>query len=392
MMINNTSRLHNELIKFAGQYSNWADFRHLSVMCWMIVGLIAEGSVNLTKWIHHIDTKALIAQSTQKRLSRWVNNSRINPAKLYSPVVKATFANWQDPQIYLTFDTSMLWDEFCIIRLCVVHVGRAIPIAWRVIKHPSSSVKLDTYRDLLKRAAKLLPVNVKVVLLADRGFTNPELFYLVRKLGWHCRIRIKGNFWLRHPRKGWQRVSQVPLEIGEAKLIQNIGVHKLKTLTDVHLAIGWESTSGEKWYILSTETVTVQTFQEYGLRFSIEENFLDDKSNGFELESSCLRSAPALSRLCLVLAITTMYLTAQGVEVVSSGKRRIVDPHWFRGASYLKIGWNWIKLALIKGWELITVISFRSNKDVDPAKASHKKHEEKSFKIHFVVNDLNWAC
>jgi hypothetical protein len=184
----------------------------------------------------------------------------------------------------------------------------------------------------------------------------------------------------------------VPLEIGEAKLIQNIGVHKLKTLTDVHLAIGWESTSGEKWYILSTETVTVQTFQEYGLRFSIEENFLDDKSNGFELESSCLRSAPALSRLCLVLAITTMYLTAQGVEVVSSGKRRIVDPHWFRGASYLKIGWNWIKLALIKGWELITVISFRSNKDVEPAKASHKKHEEKSFKIHFVVNDLNWAC
>jgi hypothetical protein len=195
MMINNTSRLHNELIKFAGQYSDWADFRHLSVMCWMIVGLIAEGSVNLTKWIHHIDTKALIAQSTQKRLSRWVNNPRINPAKLYSPVVKATFANWQDPQIYLTFDTSMLWDEFCIIRLCVVHfsasrnlrfpqirerhVGRAIPIAWRVIEHPSSSVKLDTYRDLLKRAAKLLPANVKVVLLADRGFANPELFYLV---------------------------------------------------------------------------------------------------------------------------------------------------------------------------------------------------------------------
>jgi hypothetical protein len=138
--------------------------------------------------------------------------------------------------------------------------------------------------------------------------------------------------------------------------------------------------------------VTVKIFYEYGLRFSIEENFLDDKSNGFELESSSLRSAPALSRLCLVLAMTTMYLTAQGVEVVSSGKRRIVDPHWFRGASYLKIGWNWIKMALTKGWPLISVISFWSNKDVEPAKASNKKYEEKSFKIHFVVNDLDWAC
>jgi hypothetical protein len=83
-MLETPSRLHHQLIKFASQYSQWADVRHLGVMCWMIVGLIGEGSVNLTKWIDHIQTKATIAQSTQKRLSRWVNNPRINPAKLYS--------------------------------------------------------------------------------------------------------------------------------------------------------------------------------------------------------------------------------------------------------------------------------------------------------------------
>jgi hypothetical protein len=89
------------------------------------------------------------------------------------------------------------------------------------------------------------------------------------------------------------------------------------SLTDVCVAIAWEETSKQRWYILSTEATTLQTFQEYGLRFSIEENFLDDKSNGFELESSCLRS---LSRLCLVLAMTTLFLTAQGVEVVTTGE------------------------------------------------------------------------
>lgn len=41
-----------------------------------------------------------------------------------------------------------------------------------------------------------------------------------------------------------------------------------------------------------------------------EENFLDDKSNGFQLEASRLRSAVALERLCLVLSLTTLYLTA----------------------------------------------------------------------------------
>ncbi len=71
---------------------------------------------------------------------------------------------------------------------------------------------------------------------------------------------------------------------------------------------------------------TIQPFWEYGLRFDIEENFLDDKSNGFDLESSHLRSAPAISRLCLVIAMTTLFLTAQGLAVAdSSGLPRLLS-------------------------------------------------------------------
>jgi hypothetical protein len=65
-----------------------------------------------------------------------------------------------------------------------------------------------------------------------------------------------------------------------------------------------------------------------------------------------IRCAPALSRLCLVLAIATVYLTLQGTAVVAQGKRRWVDPHWERGNSYLRIGWNWVKTALARGWPL----------------------------------------
>ena len=390
-MLQNPSNLYHQLIKFAGQYSQWSDLRHLGVMCWMMIGLIAEGKVNLTKWIDHVCTKAQIAQSTQRRLSRWVNNPRINPAKLYSPVVKAVFANWKDSEIYLSFDTSMLWDEYCIIRICVVHLGRGIPVGWRVLKHKSSSVKIDTYQDLLKRVSRLLPVNIKVILLADRGFANAELVRYVRKLGWHCRIRIKGNFWLRHPRQGWQRVSQFPVAMGEAKLIHNVQIHKQNSLTDVHLAIAWESTSGEHWYMISTEPTNLQTFREYGFRFTIEENFLDDKSSGFNLEDSKLRSAPALSRLCLVLAMTTLFLTAQGVEVVLTGQRRYVDPHWCRGASYLKIGWSWVKQALSKGWDLISALSFSTNIDPDPVKASRQQYQEKTYRIEFKATTQIWA-
>jgi len=133
---------------------------------------------------------------------------------------------------------------------------------------------------------------------------------------------------------------------GEALLLQNVRIHKTDSSGPVNLALACEGVSGELWYIVSNEPTTLQTFREYGLRFDIEESFLDDKSNGFELESSEIRNAPALSRLCWVLAprgsgaggIATLDLTAQGTEVVTQGKRRFVDPHWFRGSSYFKIG------------------------------------------------------
>ncbi|MGK7874804.1 MAG: hypothetical protein AB4426_16325 [Xenococcaceae cyanobacterium] len=132
--------------------------------------------------------------------------------------------------------------------------------------------------------------------------------------------------------------------------------------------------------------------REYGLRFDIKESFLDDKSNGFELESSEIRNAPALSRLCLVLAIATLYLTAQGTEVVAQGKRRLVDPHWFRGSSYLKIGWSWVKTALTQGWELFQTLILNGRSDPSPAIASRKQDEKKRYGLEFTVRSFDYAC
>jgi hypothetical protein len=128
--------------------------------------------------------------------------------------------------------------------------------------------------------------------------------------------------------------------------------------------------------VVSDEPTEAKTFEEYGLRFDIEENFLDDKSNGFQLESSLIRSAHALERLCGVLAITTLYLVAQGTAVVTQGKRRWVDAHWFRGQSYLKIGWNWVKLALSRGYELMPSLHLSATPDPVPAMASKIQHQK----------------
>jgi hypothetical protein len=64
--------------------------------------------------------------------------------------------------IFLVLDTSMLYDQFCCVRISMIYMNRAIPVAWRVLKHNSSSVKYEQYAYLLEQAPKLLPKEVKI--------------------------------------------------------------------------------------------------------------------------------------------------------------------------------------------------------------------------------------
>jgi hypothetical protein len=157
----------------------------------------------------------------------------------------------------------------------------------------------------------------------------------------------------------------------------------------VHLALGYSPDGKERWYVASDEPVSIETFCEYGLRTDIEENFLDDKSNGFQLESSKIRSAEGLERLCMVLAVATLYLVSQGIEVVRKGKRRLVDSHWFRGSSYLKIGWIWVKTALTRGWRLCSKLCLVGGNDPEPVIASLRsasKHKPPVFRVLCLSN------
>jgi len=116
----------------------------------------------------------------------------------------------------------------------------------------------------------------------------------------------------------------------------------------VHLALAHVQTRNglEEWVILSDDPTDLHTFDEYGLRFDLEENFLDDKTAGFQLESGEISDADAPTRLGLILASATLYLFSTGTVIVSLGLRHCVDTHWQRGLSYFQIGWRWIRHAL----------------------------------------------
>jgi hypothetical protein len=221
-----TPRLYDTLVHIFRQHQNWLDLRHLKTLAWMTVGLIQSGNVSLAAWVPYVHSRAVLAQSTVRRFARWLENDRIDVHAVYGPLIQQALAEWGMQVLYLALDTSLLWETYCLVRVSLVYRGRAIPIVWKVVEHPSSSVAYDVYQDVLEKVEDLLPFGCRVVLTADRGFADTHLMDHLTRLGWHWRIRIKGSFWIYRGAKRHCKVNRVPLSAGQALFWHHVYITK----------------------------------------------------------------------------------------------------------------------------------------------------------------------
>jgi hypothetical protein len=349
------------------------DMRCLITFAWAIVGVLLEKSVHLSKWsMHRIGE--VQAASKQRQFGRWLKNAKIIPAEIYRRLAQTAFADWNGHKIYLALDSSSLWDEFVLVRVAMIYRGRALPLSWVVLKQQSTMVAFEKYKHILKEAAAILPKGCSVILLADRGFDDNDLFCAVRDLGWGFRIRLKKSLRIHRVSKPCLSVGRLMPAKGQALFLHKVWITD-RQFGPVHLALAQVQTRNgyEEWAILSDDPTDLHTFDEYGLRFDLEENFLDDKSAGFQLEAGEIRDADALTRLGLVLATTTLYLVSTGTAIVTLGLRSRIDTHWNRGLSYFQIGWRWIRHALAHFKYLLPFFWLEPGSDPFPVFASKRQ-------------------
>lgn len=362
------------------------DFRNIQTLGWMIFGLVFHKSVSLAEWSSTVKSKAQVAASSERRFSRWLHNSAINPREFYSPVVREMLAGWDSKKpLYLALDTCMLWDRYCCIRLSLIYMNRAVPVTWHVLEHDSASISFKDYRPVLEAARDLLPRDCRVVLLADRGFCHWNFMAWLHEIGWHWRIRAKKNLSFRT--KGRKRAVKITFKRGRAQIWKKIQVNSDEVFP-LSLAAGLPvRKDAEAWIVLSNEPLMSEIFQDYARRFCIDEGFLDEKSGGYKLEESQIRDAETLNRLILVMALTTVCLVNQGMDIMEAEERRKVDTHWKRGISYFKIGWRWILKVLSGALEntetrLIQNFCLPCIEDPEPAIASEKKAKRQTERNH----------
>jgi hypothetical protein len=323
------------------------DVRHLKNLIWVVVGIIQQESVNLSKIAQSIPG-ATTAQSRVTKIRRWLMNEQIDAWQYYQMILARVLKNWRDKDIKVIVDgVSVFGDRFQIFRLSIAHGCRAFPLHWAVIPGKGLTTA-QVLQPIFEQAAAFLKGRVRsVTLLADRGFRDYDWAELCLAVGWHYNIRIAANTIVWLPEGIISRIDELGVKPGQPQFYQNVAL-TTEGEFETNLSVTWTRDGKELLAVISDKPANRARLSEYGVRMQIEESFRDDKSGGFDLDHSRLLHSDRLSRLLLAEAIATLWCYELGERCLRGGEelRRMVDPAWQRELSIFQLGLRWLHRCL----------------------------------------------
>jgi len=79
-------------------------------------------------------------------------------------VIQSVLKDWPAGcKLYIALDTTAL-TPFVLIRVSLIYRGRAIPLAWRAIRFPSTKVSFAEYQPVLDQVYALIPEGMVVTV------------------------------------------------------------------------------------------------------------------------------------------------------------------------------------------------------------------------------------
>jgi hypothetical protein len=216
--------LYLQLLEQLSQWIKPQDKRHLQGFAEIVAAILQSQSACLSHWLPYLSHRDCQARSHLERLSYFVHNPKITAETFYAPLIKHFLSVWSGEALELTLDTSMLWDKFCLVEVCLIWGGRSIPLAQKVLEHGSATVGFEQYRPVLETVAAVLPDNCTVTLLADRGFEHGSLMRWLRQRGWSWCIRAKSDLQVTLATGKQESVAQLLPEPGQANLFHHVRI------------------------------------------------------------------------------------------------------------------------------------------------------------------------
>ena len=273
--------------------------------------------------------RGLSCKHAVKQVDRLLSNPGID--------VDAIFAHWVPYVIgaRTSIVVAMDWTEFdadkqaTILLSLVTDHGRATPLVWLTVRKDTLKHRRNLYEDrVLVRLAEVLPPDIKVCILADRGFADQKLYRLLsEQLHFAYVIRFRGNIGVTAADGETRTAARWVGRGGRARVLRGAMV------TAEHYRVGTvvcvqDPDMKQAWCLAaSSGTANAQELKGYyGRRWGIECGLRDTKDIrfGMGMGSVHVETPERRDRLWLINAFAIVLLTLLGAASEALGYDRML--------------------------------------------------------------------
>ena len=261
--------------------------------------------------------KKLIKKHATKQIDRLLSNKKLiiwDIAKYWVPYVIG-----KRNSIEIALDWTSFWHDeqkMLSLNLLTKH-GRATPLIWISVLNQKLKNNSARYEDqILSQLKSVLPENVRVTLVADRGFASYRFFdFIEKELGFEYVIRIKSSTTVISNKGTVKKAKEWVHPEGRARVIKGATLTKDDFPVE-QVIVTREKNMKDAWYLVTNckDRKTREIINLYGRRWKIEPYFRDvkDQRFGFGLSQTHIKCPERRDRLFLIIALVYVLFTLLG--------------------------------------------------------------------------------
>jgi hypothetical protein len=267
-------------------------------------------------------------KSGVKQIDRLLSNTGLDLSQILKLWVAFVIGVRKEIVIALDWTDFEKDDHTTLAAYLVTRHGRATPLVWKTVKKSTLQGTRNNHEyEIIERLHEYIDKDVRITLLADRGFGDQKLYDFMQLLGWDFVIRFRGCIVVENA-AGESRAARawVPAS-GRATMLRKVRVTGERASVPAVVLVRAPKMK-EAWCLATTLSVrkASEIVKLYSKRFTIEETFRDEKNLhfGMGLSATHIQDARRRDRLLLLAAIAHALLTLLGAAAEEAGLDRFL--------------------------------------------------------------------